>query len=87
MSEACRWHFEVGVAKGVIHHSDQGVQYSSKAFQALCRVYGIKQSMGSVGDCYDNAQAESWFATLKRKAFENGSFKVSEGTKTASDSV
>ena len=44
-----------------------GVQYSSKAFQALCRVHGIKQSMGSVGDCYDNAQAESWFATLKRE--------------------
>ena len=44
--------------------------------------------MGSVGDCYDNAQAESWFATLKRgMRFENGSFKVSEGTKTASDSV
>ena len=71
--------------EGVIHHSDQGVQYSSKAFQALCRVHGIKQSMGSVGDCYDNAQAESWFATLKRES--NGSFKVSEGTKTASDSV
>ena len=45
-----------------------GVQYSSKAFQALCRVHGIKQSMGSVGDCYDNAQAESWFATLKRES-------------------
>ena len=45
--------------KGVIHHSDQGTQYGSKAFQALCRAHGTEQSMGSVGDCYDNAQAES----------------------------
>ncbi len=40
----------------------------AKAFQALCRAHGIKQSMGSVGDCYDNAQAEFWFATLKRES-------------------
>ena len=54
--------------KGVTHPSDQGKQYGAKAFQALCRAHGIEQSMGSVGDCYDNAQAESWFATLKRES-------------------
>ena len=67
MSEALQMALRGRSCEGVIHHSDQGVQYSSKAFQALCRVHGIKQSMGSVGDCYDNAQAESWFATLKRE--------------------
>ena len=68
MSEALQMALRGRSCEGVIHHSDQGVQYSSKAFQALCRVHGIKQSMGSVGDCYDNAQAESWFATLKRES-------------------
>ena len=67
MSEALQMALRGRSCEGVIHHSEQGVQYSSKAFQALCRVHGIKQSMGSVGDCYDNAQAESWFATLKRE--------------------
>ena len=52
---------------GVIHHSDQGSQYSSEDYQKVCESHGITQSMGRVGDCYDNAQAESWFATLKRE--------------------
>lgn len=51
--------------KGVIHHSDQGVQYTSIAFGARCRLAGIRPSMGSVGDCYDNAMCESFFATLE----------------------
>ena len=44
-----------------------GSLYEAKAFQELCQGHGIEQSMGSVGDCYDNAKAESWFATLKRE--------------------
>ncbi len=52
---------------GVIHHSDQGSQYCSDEYQRVCESHGIEQSMGSIGDCYDNAQAESWFATLKRE--------------------
>ncbi len=52
---------------GVIHHSDQGSQYGSDEYQKVCEANGIEQSMGSIGDCYDNAQAESWFATLKRE--------------------
>ncbi len=49
----------------VIHHSDQGSQYTSIAFGRRCRHYGVRPSMGSVGDCYDNAMAESFFATLE----------------------
>ena len=51
--------------KGVIHHSDQGCQYTSLAFGQRCEAAGIRPSMGSVGDCYDNAMAESFFATLE----------------------
>ena len=49
----------------VVHHSDQGAQYTSLAFGKRCRDAGIIQSMGSVGDAYDNAMAESFFATLE----------------------
>ncbi|MDQ3660846.1 MAG: IS3 family transposase, partial [Actinomycetota bacterium] len=50
---------------GLIHHSDQGSQYTSLAFGRRLREAGIAASMGSVGDCYDNALAESFFATLE----------------------
>jgi putative transposase len=49
----------------VIHHSDQGSQYTSIAFGERCRKMGVRPSMGSVGDAYDNAMAESFFATLE----------------------
>ncbi len=49
----------------VIHHCDQGSQYTSIAFGKRCREMGVQLSMGSVGDCYDNAMAESFFATLE----------------------
>ena len=49
----------------VIHHSDQGSQYTSIAFGKRCRKAGMRPSMGSVGDCYDNALCESFFATLE----------------------
>ncbi len=51
--------------RGVIHHSDQGSQYTSIAFGHRCREAGVRPSMGSVGDAYDNAMCESSFATLK----------------------
>ncbi len=50
--------------EGVIHHSDQGCQYTSIAFGQRCREAGVRPSTGSVGDCFDNAMAESLFATL-----------------------
>lgn len=49
----------------VIHHSDQGCQYTSLAFGKRCEAAGIRPSMGSVGDCFDNALCESFFATLE----------------------
>jgi transposase InsO family protein len=50
----------------VIHHSDQGCQYTSIEFGKRCRQAGVRPSMGSVGDCYDNVMCESFFATLVR---------------------
>ena len=52
---------------GLVHHSDQGSQYVSLAFGQKARDAGIAVSMGSRGDCYDNAVAESFFATLKKE--------------------
>jgi putative transposase len=49
----------------VIHHSDQGSQYTSLAFGNRCQEAGVRPSMGSVGDAYDNAMAESFFSTLE----------------------
>ena len=51
--------------EAVVHHSDQGCQYTSLAFGARCRKWGVALSRGSVGDCFDNAMAESFFATLE----------------------
>lgn len=50
---------------GVIHHSDQGSQYTSVEFGRRCSTMGVRPSMGSVGDAYDNAMAESFFASLE----------------------
>lgn len=54
-----------GYPHGVIHHSDQGSQYTSQLFKERCDELQVQISMGSVGDCYDNAMAESFFATLE----------------------
>jgi putative transposase len=52
---------------GLLHHSDRGVQYASEEYQRLLKMHGIVCSMSRTGDCYDNAAAESFFATLKRE--------------------
>lgn len=62
--------------KAVIHHSDQGSQYTSLAFGNRCREAGVRPSMGSVGDCYDNAMAESFFATLECELLARRRFKT-----------
>lgn len=59
---------------GVIHHSDQGSQYTSLAFGKRCREAGVRPSTGSVGDCYDNAMAESFFATLECELIDRRRF-------------
>lgn len=60
--------------EGVIHHSDQGSQYTSIAFGQRCAKAGVKPSMGSVGDCYDNAMCESFFATLECELIDSTRF-------------
>jgi putative transposase len=61
---------------GVVHHSDQGTQYTSIAFGNRCREAGIRPSMGSVGDCYDNAMCESFNATLECELLVRKRFKT-----------
>lgn len=61
---------------GVIHHSDQGSQYTSLAFGQRCRQMGVRPSMGSPGDCYDNALCESFFATLERELLHRSAFRT-----------
>jgi putative transposase len=53
------------ISKGLIHHSDRGVQYASHDFQAELKRYGVLCSMGGKGNCFDNAAMESFFHTLK----------------------
>ncbi len=59
---------------GAIHHSDHGCQYTSYAFGRRLRDAGLLGSMGSVGDCYDNAAAESFFATLQTELLDRRSW-------------
>ena len=60
--------------EGVIHHSDQGSQYTSIAFGERCKKMGVRPSMGTVGDAYDNAMAESFFATLECELIDRRSW-------------
>ena len=60
----------------VIHHSDQGSQYTSVAFGLRCKEAQIRPSMGSVGDAYDNAMCESFFATLECELLQRRSFRT-----------
>ena len=60
----------------VIHHSDQGSQYTSIAFGLRCKEAGVRPSMGSVGDAYDNAMCESFFATLECELLERRKFQT-----------
>jgi transposase InsO family protein len=56
--------------RGLIHHTDRGSPYTSEQYQAALESHGIVCSMSNVGDCYDNAVAESWFATFKSECGE-----------------
>ena len=60
--------------KSVIHHSDQGSQYTSLAFGKRCREAGVRPSMGTIGDCFDNALCESFFATLECELLDRETF-------------
>ena len=62
--------------ESVIHHSDQGSQYTSIAFGNRCKEMGVRPSMGTVGDAYDNAMAESFFASLECELIARRSWKT-----------
>lgn len=55
------------IRAGIVFHSDRGSQYTSTEFGRVCALYKMRQSMGRTGVCWDNAGAESFFATLKRE--------------------
>lgn len=67
----------------VIHHSDQGTQYTSIAFGRRCKQAGVRPSMGSVGDCFDNAMCESFFATLECELLDRSRFETQAEAKMA----
>ena len=69
--------------ESVIHHSDQGSQYTSVAFGKRCEEMGVKPSMGAVGDAYDNVMAESFFATLERELLSRRRFRSQAEAKMA----
>ncbi len=67
---------------GLIWHSDQGSQFVSLAFGQQARAAGIAQSMGSKGDCFDNAVAQSFFATLKKELIHGRSWPTKAELRT-----
>ncbi len=66
------------IAPGLIFHSDRGVQYTDHRVRAILKANGISQSMSSTGNCYDNAMAESFFATLKKGHLFRERFQTKE---------
>jgi len=67
----------------VIHHSDHGSQYTSIAFGNRCRQAGVRPSMGTVGDAYDNAMCESFFATLECELLDRTRLRTREEAELA----
>ena len=67
----------------VIHHSDQGTQYTSIAFGLRCKEVGARPSMGSVADCYDNAMCESFLASLECELLDQHRFRAQAQAKMA----
>ena len=67
----------------VVHHSDQGSQYTSFRFGNRCRTLNVRQSMGAVGDCFDNAMCESFFASLECELLWQNSFRSRQEARLA----
>lgn len=70
-------------APGLVHHSDQGVQYTALSFSKRLKEVGIKPSMGRTGSALDNAMAESFVSTLKAELVSNLEFPTRQAAKTA----
>ena len=64
--------------EALVHHSDRGSQYSDRAYQKLLSHNGIQCSMSGLGNCYDNAMVESFFATLKTECAHNRFESIAE---------
>ena len=69
--------------KGVIHHSDHGCQYTAIAYGQRCLALGVRPSMGSIGDAYDNALCESFFATLECELLDRERFPTPAAARRA----
>ena len=69
--------------KGLIHHSDRGVQYASGPYRAVLERHGIRQSMSRRGNCLDNAPMESFFASLKTERIHEAQFRTRAEAKAA----
>jgi transposase InsO family protein len=67
----------------VIHHSDHGSEYTALTFGSRCTLLGIELSMGSVGDCYDNAMMESFFSSLEAEVLDRNRFTTREQARRA----
>ena len=70
-------------AAGLIHHSDRGSEYASTSYQLLLQEQNIQASMSNIGDCYDNAMMESFWATLKEECCGQTIFATRSEAKTA----
>ncbi len=70
------------VKAGAIIHSDRGSQYAAQEFRLLLQTNGFRQSMSGKGNCYDNAQAESFFSRFKTELLEGGVFEDVEQAKS-----
>lgn len=73
----------ISQTKGLMFHSDQGVQYASKAFKKVIEENGMVHSMSRKACCWDNAVAESFFGTLKQELIYHYDFKTKEEAKLA----
>lgn len=62
------------IKRGAIIHTDRGSQYVSNIYRQLLQAHGLRQSMSAKGNCYDNAQAESFFSRFKAELIEGGVF-------------
>ena len=70
------------ISKGAIIHTDQGSQYASVEYRRLLYIGGFRQSMSRKGNCYDNAQAESFFSRFKAELIEGGIFESVEDARS-----
>jgi transposase InsO family protein len=70
-------------ARGLIHHSDRGVQYAAEPYRRVLERHGIKRSMSRRGNCLDNAPMESFFASLKKEQVHHARFRTREEAKAA----